>query len=156
MPLWKVYHPVGAYTPQEKQAFSKAITKLYTSIPIPAFYVGVIFQEVPADSFYMGGEPRKDFVRIWIDHIARTLPEPEQRAFWVKFSDEAIAPWVKDKGFDWEFHIDETMFDLWSIHGHRPPPFQSAAEARWVQENKATAYDWKETITPPNRGRTTA
>jgi len=25
MPLWKIYHPVGAYTPQDKQALVKRI-----------------------------------------------------------------------------------------------------------------------------------
>jgi hypothetical protein len=37
-------------------------------------------------------------------------------------ANEAIAPFVKDRGFDWEFHIDETPFDLWSVQGYRPPP----------------------------------
>ena len=41
MPLWNVYHPVGAYSAQDKQVFAERITKLYTNIPIPKFYVGI-------------------------------------------------------------------------------------------------------------------
>jgi Putative oxalocrotonate tautomerase enzyme len=87
---------------------------------LPKFYVGVVFQDVPKGSFYIGGEPVNNFVRIWIDHIARTLPTPEAKAYWVKISNEAIAPFVKDRGYDLEFHIDETPFDLRSIQGLKP------------------------------------
>jgi phenylpyruvate tautomerase PptA (4-oxalocrotonate tautomerase family) len=52
MPLWKIHHPVGAYTPEEKKEFSEAITRVYEAIAIPRFYVVVMFEEVPADSFY--------------------------------------------------------------------------------------------------------
>src|ERR1044072_5974806 len=101
MPLWKIYHPVGAFTPADKQGLSQAITALYARLP--KFYVGVVFQEVAADSFYVGGEPATKFVRIWVDHIARTLPTPEARTWWVGQGDEALAPFVRDRGFDWEF-----------------------------------------------------
>ncbi len=78
MPLWHVYHPEGAWTPDDKRSLAERITALYSRLP--KFYVGVVFQAVAKDSFFIGGEPRADFVRIWIDHIARTLPTPEIRA----------------------------------------------------------------------------
>jgi len=138
MPLWKIYHPVNAYTPQDKQNFAEKITNLYQRLP--KFYVGVVFQDVPKDAFYIGAKPVDNFVRIWVDHIARTLPTPEAKEYWLKISNEAIAPFVKDRGYDWEFHIDETPFDLWSIQGLRPPTPNSDAEKRWVLENKPTPY----------------
>ncbi len=101
MPLWKVYHPVGAFTAEDKKKLAKQVTELYANIPIPKFYVVFIFE--------------------------RTL-------------DEVIAPFVKDRGYDWEITIDETPFDLWSLHGELPPPFESVAEKRWVKENKASPY----------------
>lgn len=139
MPLWKIYHPENAFSAQDKQALSQAITALYSRLP--KFYVGVVFQEVAKDCFFVGGEPTDKFVRIWVDHIARTLPSPEAKAWWIKACDEALAPYIGDRGFDWEFHIDETPFDLWSIQGLRPPPANSQAEARWIAENKATPYE---------------
>jgi phenylpyruvate tautomerase PptA (4-oxalocrotonate tautomerase family) len=62
MPLWNVYHPIGAYTREDKHTFAKRITEIYSSLP--KFYVDVVFQEVPQDSFYVGGEPAPNFVRI--------------------------------------------------------------------------------------------
>ena len=139
MPLWKIYHPAAAFSVADKQGLSQAITALYHRLP--RFYVGVVFQEVAKDSFFVGGESADKFVRIWVDHIARTLPTPEAKAWWINACDEALAPYIRDRGFDWEFHIDETPFDLWSIQGLRPPPANSQAEARWIAENKASPYE---------------
>src|SRR5471030_2306801 len=99
MPLWNVYHPVGAYSAKDKQVFAERITSLYTNIPIPKFYIGIVFQEIPKDSFFIGAEPRDNFVRIRVDHIARTLPAPNIREWWVRTTDAAIAPFVKDRGY---------------------------------------------------------
>ncbi|WP_459574641.1 tautomerase family protein, partial [Cupriavidus sp. 8B] len=68
MPLWNIYHPVGAYTAEEKKEMANRIADIYI---IPRFYVGVLFHEQPKDSFYMGGEARGDFVRIRLDQFAR-------------------------------------------------------------------------------------
>jgi Putative oxalocrotonate tautomerase enzyme len=35
MPLWKVYHPVGAYSVQDKKEFAEKVTEMYSRIPIP-------------------------------------------------------------------------------------------------------------------------
>jgi hypothetical protein len=34
MPLWKIYHPAGAYTVEDKKKFSQSITKVYLPAPI--------------------------------------------------------------------------------------------------------------------------
>jgi phenylpyruvate tautomerase PptA (4-oxalocrotonate tautomerase family) len=138
MPLWKIYHPVDAFTAEDKQALSERITGLYRILP--RFYVGVVFQEVARESFYVGGKPVDNFVRIWIDHIARTLPNDEAKRRWLAMCDDALAPFVKERGYDWEYHIDETPFDLWSIQGLRPPPPNSPAEKQWVADNRPGPY----------------
>ena len=140
MPLWKVYHPAGAYTAQDKKDLSERITGMYARVPIPKFYVVFIFEEIAKDSCFVGGEPNNKFIRFRVDHIARTLPGPVMREWWVRTLDELIAPFVKDRGYDWEISIDETPLDLWSLQGEIPPPFESAAEKRWVKENKASPY----------------
>lgn len=144
--MWKVHHPAGAYTPAEKQEFSDAITQVYAAAPIPRFYVVVLFEEVAADSFYVGGESHGGFVRIQIDQMARTLPGPVLREWWVGKLDEVIAPWVRDRGYDWEFNITEPPSDLWSVQGQIPPPFESAGERRWVRENKPSPYTQAEKL----------
>jgi hypothetical protein len=35
MPLWKVYHPVGAFTADDKKALAKRVTEVYAQVPIP-------------------------------------------------------------------------------------------------------------------------
>ena len=62
MPLWKVYHPVGAYSAQDKKEFAEKVTAMYSGIPIPKFYVVMIFEEVAAESFYVGGASHGKFV----------------------------------------------------------------------------------------------
>lgn len=146
MPFWKIYHPAGAYTPQEKKEFADTVTRAYAAAPLPRFYVVVIFEEIGADSFYVGGESHGSFVRIQIDQMARTLPGPVLREWWVGKLNEIIAPWVKDRGYDWEFNITEPPADLWSLQGLIPPPFESVAERRWVLENKATPYTQAEKL----------
>ena len=136
MPLWKIYHPEGAFSLEDKTAISERITGIYRNLP--KFYVGVVFQEVAPDSFFVGGQPAGNFVRIWVDHIARTLPTPEARTWWIGQCDEALAPFIRDRGLDWEFHIDETSFELWSIQGIRPPTAGSEDEQRWIRENRPT------------------
>jgi phenylpyruvate tautomerase PptA (4-oxalocrotonate tautomerase family) len=146
MPLWKIHHPVGAYSAEDKQAFSEAIARVYEAVPIPRFYVVSIFEEVPPDSIYVGGEPHDRFVRIQIDQMARTLPGPVIREWWTRNLDVVIAPWVRDRGYDWEFTITEPPADLWSLQGHIPPPFESMAEKRWIEENCASPYTHEEKL----------
>ena len=62
MPLWKVYHPIGAYSAQDKRDFAERVTAMYSRIPIPKFYVVMIFEEVAAESVYVGGESHGKFV----------------------------------------------------------------------------------------------
>ncbi|KPU62124.1 tautomerase enzyme family protein [Pseudomonas fluorescens] len=149
MPLWKVYHPAGAYSLDDKEAMSKAITAAYEAIPIPRFYVVVIFEEMTKGSCFVGGELHDRFVRFKIDHVARTIPSPIVREWWVRSVDDLVAPYVQDRGFDREFSFDELPADLWSVQGEIPPPFESLGEKRWIAENKASPYTLAEKL-PPN------
>ena len=137
MPLWKIYHPVGAYSAEDKQAISKSLTDVYARA-MPRFYVGVIFQEVAADDFYIGGEPRSNFVRIWVDHIARTFSSDEMKVRFFEKMNQIFEPWIAARGYDWELHVDETPFDLWTIQGHFPPREGTEDEKRWIADNRAS------------------
>ncbi len=146
MPLWKIYHPAEAFSIADKKILSERITSVYAGIPIPKFYVVILFEALAQDSCFVSGEPHNRFIRFKVDQIARTLPGPIIREWWIRTIDEIIAPFVKDRGYDWEISIDETPFDLWSLQGEIPPPFESAAEKRWVKENKASPYTLAEKL----------
>jgi phenylpyruvate tautomerase PptA (4-oxalocrotonate tautomerase family) len=137
MPLWKIYHPEKAFTDDDKTAIAKAITSIY---PLPKFYVGVIFQGIPKHSFYIGGESADDFVRIWVDHIARQFSDEAMKDGFFAAVNRLLAPYIGDRGLRWEVHVDETPFSLWTIQGLKPPMPHSAAEKKWRDENRPSPY----------------
>ena len=140
MPLWNVYHPAGAYTEQEKREFAGRVTSSYESRGLPRFYVVTLFHEVDRGSFYVGGEPVDDVVRITIDHLARHFDNPAMRESSRQRISALIEPFTAGKGLRWEFHVDETPRDLWIINGLVPPPSDSDAEKLWARENRAIPY----------------
>ena len=100
----------------------------------------MIFEEVAAELSDVGGASHGKFVRLKLEHMARTLPGPIVREWWVKAVDQLIAPYVRDRGYDWEVTIDEVPADLWSLQGEIPPPFDLHAEKRWVKENQGGVH----------------
>ena len=61
-----------------------------------------------------------------VDHLA-AHPDDAARKLRVINKLELIKPHVADKGYDWEFHIDETPRELWQINGFIPPPRESCS-----------------------------
>jgi hypothetical protein len=55
--------------------------------------------------------------------------------------DRALKPHVADKGYDWEYSVEETRRDLWKIQGMVPPMPGSEAELEWVENNIPTEFD---------------
>lgn len=75
MPLWRIYAHPDTFTYDQKKGIAGAITKQYDILP--AFYVNVIFVDSSEDNVWIGGEPRKNFVRIVVEQIARVMPSPD-------------------------------------------------------------------------------
>jgi len=71
-----------------------------------------------------------------MDHIARQMTSEAAKTKFLAGVETAIAPFIKDRGFDWELHIDETPFDLWAVQGIRPPRAGTEDEKRWISENR--------------------
>lgn len=143
MPYWEIFAPEGAFTADDKQRLSADLAQMYNdNVDIPLFYTVVRFQETPANTLYVGGKPTTNFIRIVVDHIARHLPDPDYRKFAMGVFEETIAPYVRDRGFDWEIHFDETPLDLWRVQGLVSPPGGSEMEKLWTKENRAIPYDY--------------
>ncbi|WP_179402705.1 tautomerase family protein [Burkholderia guangdongensis] len=139
MPLWKMYHTAGTLNDEHKAELAERITKMAYPI-LPVFYVGVVFEEIKESDFYIGGKPAERFVRIWVDHIARTLPTPEHRLRWLGMAREALEPMFSKLGIRWEMHVDETTRELWLIQGLVPPMQNTEAEAKWKTDNEPSPY----------------
>jgi phenylpyruvate tautomerase PptA (4-oxalocrotonate tautomerase family) len=151
MPIWHLYVPEGAYSASEKRELSNNITAIYSETAgLPRFYVSVLFHEISDDSFLIGGEPRTNFVRVVIDHIARRFEElPDHLPFegdvdlpalWRDVVAAVLKPYVADRGYDWELHVDETPVEYWYINGLTPPPGWSDAERAWAEAGHAYDY----------------
>jgi phenylpyruvate tautomerase PptA (4-oxalocrotonate tautomerase family) len=152
MPMWQIFHPKDAYTEEDRRNLSERITAIYAAIPIPRFYVVVVFQELPAAAFYVGGKPRANFVRFKVDQMARTLPNEIVREWWMRRVEEIIAPYVTQRGFESEVQIDEPGRELWTMNGAAPPPFESIAEKRWVEANKVLPFSEDEKMPAKSGG----
>ncbi|KAF2807582.1 uncharacterized protein BDZ99DRAFT_446304 [Mytilinidion resinicola] len=147
MPLWQIYHPPTTFTtPASRAPLAAALTALYTAIGLPAFYVVVLFHPLPDADTYVGGVAGADlarpFIRLVGNHVAVKMPDED--AYYAQFCgrlNEALKPHIEDKGYDWEYHVDETERRLWRIQGLYPPPHGSEEEKGWVQENKASVWE---------------
>lgn len=139
MPLWVIYHTTDTFTsPSQKQAFAKDITGYYTSNGLPDFYVAVNFIALDSENVYRAGQQAEKFVRISIDHIAVRLDDSDEVYKRVSDRMNAILQRHLDgKGWNWEFHVDETERRLWRIDGLVPPPFRSQQEKEWFENRRA-------------------
>ncbi|KAJ5622961.1 hypothetical protein N7490_011566 [Penicillium lividum] len=145
MPLWQIYHPPGTFEDNvSKQALATDITKIYTGVGLPAFYVVVQFIQLQDSDVWVGGTSgtEKPFIRVVITQIAVRLPDDDvaYRRNTMRI-DNALKPHIQDKGYNWEYHVDETERRLWKINGMIPPPLKSEEEKMWVRENRPVPYD---------------
>jgi len=98
------------------------ITKLYTELGIPAFWVNVFFNEFSAEGggYYSGGKSPHNSISFHIDHAARRFESEEQRGSFIAAVDDIVRPILGEKSFKWEF-IYEHPADNWRINGMVPP-----------------------------------
>jgi len=145
MPLWRIFHPPHAFTPAQKSHLATSITTVYAGIGLPAFYVNVFFISLPPTDIYIGGVPRDNFIRICIEHIARTFPVPEddvrgRRKGFCDRVDEVLNGFMQEGGWDWEYHVSDTPRDLWKINGLVPPPEGSEGEREWKDGGRPVGW----------------
>jgi phenylpyruvate tautomerase PptA (4-oxalocrotonate tautomerase family) len=139
MPLWQIYHPENAFSDDDKSAIAEQATALYEKF-LPRFYVNVMFVPLPASTFYIGGAPASDFVRVTIDHIAAQMKDEAQQTMFLHAVSRVLDPYVAGRGLRWEMHIDETPFALWMIQGLRPPVPGTPAGKKWQVEDRPSPY----------------
>ena len=166
MPLWQLFTPENAYTPDEKADLANKITNIYSGakskdnfgFELPRFYTTVVFHEIKADSFFVGGESHEKFVQIEVVHIARTnegaaalmgISVEEILANYFEQVSEVLDPYIADRGYEVEFHVETAPFETWKIDGMTPPPPESVAERRWFKENRSSPYDAEELSNDP-------
>lgn len=94
MPLWRIFSHPQTFSLDQRKGIAKAVTDLYVSRGLPAFYVNVIFIDVDEKGTFIGGEQRNNFVRVVAEQIARAMPSPdtsegrERRKKWMDLINE--------------------------------------------------------------------
>ena len=91
MPIWHIYHPKGTFDDFEpKNALVRDITKLYTDVGLPPFYVNVYFHPLDGENIWIGGLPqtpgipggpslKRPFIRFVSEHIAINMGDDKAR-----------------------------------------------------------------------------
>ncbi|CAK0786534.1 hypothetical protein CVIRNUC_009747 [Coccomyxa viridis] len=138
MPLHRIYSVKGVFSPDDKKAIAEGITNVYKVLP--KFYVVVVFIDVDKDSFYIGGKANDRFVRINTQHLARTNIGGEREKQVLDAIEAAFAPYVKDRGLDWEINIDQAERETWRENGLAPPMPGTDAEKHWAEVDKAVPF----------------
>lgn len=145
MPLWNIYYTSSIFTSEGTRAdLASAITKLYTDGGLPDFYVVVQFIPLPPTNIFVGAKARdaKPFVRLVVQHMAVHRHEASGD-FASRFSDkidQALTPFIKEKGYNWEITVSDTPRDFWRFNGIVPPPWRSEAEKIWAREGVPTKW----------------
>ncbi|KAJ5964944.1 Tautomerase [Penicillium vulpinum] len=137
MPAWYIKHSPNTLTAPEKEQLAKAITRLYVSIGLPAFYVQVHFTEDIPGTAFVGGEPHPNFASITIHHVARAMKNDEAKQIFLAGVDGILNPVFEPKKMEWEYWVAEVSRDLWKINGLVPPQPGSEGEKKWAELNKA-------------------
>ncbi|CAF1456081.1 unnamed protein product [Adineta steineri] len=140
MPLHQIFHPVSAFSASDKQKLSERITAMYTNIGLPAFYVVVLFKPVESESFFVGGKPTDKFVRIVVQHLAKQIPTEEGKKQFIDGYESILAPFIKEKGYDWEVHVEEVPPEMWRENGLIPPIKFPEIQNEWARQNKPIPY----------------
>lgn len=134
MPVWDFQYPPGLLAESDKHDLAKAITKIYTAVGLPAFYVQTRFTEKSPGTQFIGEEAATKYVSIQIVHAARKLAENRREAF-LSAADAVLNPVLGPKGLDWEYWVHEVDRELWKINGLVPPPTGSDMEKEWARAN---------------------
>ncbi|ETS77180.1 hypothetical protein PFICI_11054 [Pestalotiopsis fici W106-1] len=138
MPKWVFHHTVGAFTNNDKKLIAHGMTKIYTSVGLPAFYCHAHFIELQPDSIYAGGETPQALTTLSIYHIARGFADKNAELGFMKALDDILRPILKTRSIEWESAIYEANRDLWRINGLVPPATGSELEKKWFEANKVT------------------
>ncbi|KAI1709552.1 putative oxalocrotonate tautomerase enzyme domain-containing protein [Ditylenchus destructor] len=141
MPFHRFYVPEGLYTEEDKTKLSQSITEFYTgTVGLAAFYVVVVFIEIKKDSYYVGGKANGKFVRVAIQHW-KPFETYEVAKGFMDMYEGKLAPFIKDRGLDWEVAIEIPDRNLTRLGGFPIPLKGSEGEKLWVRVNKAVPYE---------------
>ena len=141
MPRWNFQIIKGTLTRAEKDRIATQVTKLYTDLGFPAFFINVFFSENDEGQFYSGGKTPAKAAWFGITHAARGFLDEEERLKFHAGIDEIVRPVFEPKGIKWEYNIYIYPGDNWRIDGMIPPIDRPDVLKQWVDEDRAVPYE---------------
>ena len=84
-------------------------------------------------------ETRERQIRSELTHTLTSI-SVEVRDRFFREVEEALKPFIADKGWDWEWNVEETRRDMWSTNGLVPPMPDSKSETEWIEANRPLPY----------------
>ncbi|KAE9364947.1 hypothetical protein N431DRAFT_386903 [Stipitochalara longipes BDJ] len=149
MPVLQFYTNTNQLTLAEKEELVGTLTEFYAQ-RMPAFFVNIMFNELPHGSFFVGGKPTNGkFVRFTADHIAVNWDKEKdtKRAnFYLDWLGGVFKDRFEPKGWTWEFHVTESDKNLWRIQSLVPPLVGSEAMKGWVKAGKGVPWEGMEKL----------
>ncbi|KAJ6483590.1 putative oxalocrotonate tautomerase [Mycena vitilis] len=139
MPLHRFFTPKGLYSDEDKADISDAVTSVYAVLP--KFYVIVVFIELEARNFFVGGKSTNKFLRIAAEHYARNFPDEHVKREFMDRYEKALEPFTKGRGIDWEVQVNDVDRTMWNENGMAPPLPGTEEENVWKRENRALSLD---------------
>ncbi|TVY73189.1 hypothetical protein LSUE1_G006630, partial [Lachnellula suecica] len=153
-PFLKFYTSPNQLTAAEKQDLATVLTARYAKA-MPAFFVDIVFHEIPEDSFFTGGKKTDGkFVRLSMEHIAVNLAQEGEKGeqmtkTFLGFVGEVLRERFEHRGWRydlllWEFNIVDSDKKYWRLQGFEMPPLDSEAIEVWKREQRGS--EWKEAV----------
>ncbi|KAI1385717.1 putative oxalocrotonate tautomerase [Hypoxylon trugodes] len=139
MPRWTFDITLGLLTADEKKTLATSITKIYTDLGFPQFWVNVFFHETKPENFYTGLESGNHAFFV-INHAAKTFESEEQRLWFHDLVASTVKPIFDPKDIHWEYNIYQHPADNWRVQGMIPPVHNPDALKQWVEQNKTIPY----------------
>ena len=139
MPLWHISAWPVRISPRTAAVRGRCIGH-HCGVQLPAFLCQRGIRGV-AEGFLVRRRQADQRLYPDLDRPDRAPRAGRRRPDWLERISKTVAPFVQERGFRWEVHIDDTpIFDFWTIQGLKPPEGGSEAEKRWAAENKASPY----------------
>ncbi|PMD57885.1 uncharacterized protein K444DRAFT_533075 [Hyaloscypha bicolor E] len=147
MPVLQFYINPNQLSLAEKEELSKTLTDYYAQ-SMPDFFVDIMFNELPHDSFFIGGKPTNGkFVRFTADHIAVNWDkekDAKRAKRYLNWLGGVFKERFEPKGWTWEFHVTESDKKLWRIQSLVPPLLGSEEMKLWVEAGKGVPWEGME------------
>jgi phenylpyruvate tautomerase PptA (4-oxalocrotonate tautomerase family) len=132
MPTYTVYSPVGVLSDAQKRAIAREVTHVHSQVTgAQTFFAQVVFQDVPAGNWFIGGAPLEGKQIYLCGHVRGGRPAQMKRKLVLAIRDALVAHASVD-GIQVWVYIVELPAALMVEYGHVLP--EPGQETKWLAD----------------------